>query len=403
MSSVQKFDWQSIFQLSFLPIYQVEATAQNEWLTVGYDFVFEFPQATLVVLVNEETLTSETLEVKNSILNKSKQKAVSQLVKRHQQLYKQHPSVQHKINESLSELSAVDHVHQFYFVGITLITVMHEQNPYPIPHQYGGLYFQEECVIDLDEDVHAMQLFSLHSLLRLTDLLQTPCDFLAYLRFHRYVISQQQIFDSEVELADTFMHSAHFFTQQTQLQQQLLQMGLLHSMDPHLQHIDTEQAAALQPLLDNMYKFSAIWIKLVQAWINKYEQSKQDVPLDILRLLLFPSTYMRMQLLEMLLKHGESTWQQRQQGYICQQRYYSDFGCHYMMVIYGLDANGQFSKAAVAEQSDKLLLDMNIKLANTQTTDLLLLGFDMSHQLSSGDYEVDMDVYHHHLSKHLSN
>ncbi|WP_230659722.1 hypothetical protein [Psychrobacter sp. I-STPA10] len=399
MSTVlpQKFDWQSIFQLSFLPIYQVDPTSKNKWLTRGYDFVFEFPQATLVLLVHEEVLTSPTVEVKRSVLAKLKQKSVSELIKQHQRLYKLYPSRKKNVPYVKSD---VTNTSQIYFVGISLLTVKHEQNIYPIPHQYGGLYFQEECVIDLDEDVNAIQVFSLHSLLRLTELLQTPSDFLSYLGFHRHIMSEQLPFDNEVELADTLMHSPEFFVQQTQLQQQLVTMGLLQQADTDLQYIMTNQVTAepLQPLLDDMQKYSATWIQLVQGWVNNYKQVQQEVPLATLRLLMFPSTYMRMQFVDVLIRHNQSTEQQRQQGYICQPRFYTDFGCHYMMVIYGLDPQSEFSKAVIAKQFDTLLLDMNINLANTSTTDLILLGFDMTQKPTSDDFEVMMDVYHHRVS-----
>ena len=173
-------------------------------------------------------------------------------------------------------------------------------------------------------------------------------------------------------------------------------MNLTSAHNQPIPQLGIEQSTEnRQILLNKMQQYSAIWIELIQEWVEQHNQIQRQLPLDILRLLLFPSLYTRMQIIEAVFKHSESTAQQKQHGYVCDIYGYQESDCHYFALIYGLDSHSPLSKNNVATHFEEILLDMSTKYSVMPTQDLVLLGFDLSHPSPSGDIEIAMNVYHH--------
>lgn len=86
--------------------------------------------------------------------------------------------------------------------------------------------------------------------------------------------------------------------------------------------------------------------------------------------------------------------QDRMQGYLCHQHSYNDFGHHYVVVVYGLDNQAQYSRQYLDENYHSLLKDINAQLQNPAMKEYFILGFDLSKDDGQGNVTVLMDIYH---------
>ncbi|MGP5360243.1 hypothetical protein ACTXL1_05455 [Psychrobacter celer] len=150
--------WQQMVQQSFLSLYE---TANDDTLTSdqfqGYDFVFEFSDARIYMLVNDVIRQASQHDIDSSQVREWRKEVVNQLIKRHAALYQ-------KNDKSLTN-SDVQRDKAVYFVGLTSLAVQHhvgraEAPTYAIGYEYGSQFFAEDCVLDLDDEQSVLQVFS---------------------------------------------------------------------------------------------------------------------------------------------------------------------------------------------------------------------------------------------------
>ncbi len=79
--------WQTLILQSFLSLYQISAknTTSRDYFQ-GYDFVFEFSEAVLYVLVNEVIAEVSQYDIDASQVRVWRKDVVNQLMKRHAQV-----------------------------------------------------------------------------------------------------------------------------------------------------------------------------------------------------------------------------------------------------------------------------------------------------------------------------
>ena len=198
----QPTPWQLMIQRSFLSLYllpNVEIKKADKFQ--GYDYVFEFADATLYLLIEANVLQTSRPQVQNSQVHELRKQTVNQQIKRHAQLYQKNT----KGSDSPTSEKPV------FFVGLTSLSIQQAQEMYTITHQYGSTFFAEECVLDLDNEDQVLQIFSLQSFVDIITRLQTPSDLNSFLQYHRTSLVQQRNFNSESELLEHFLRSPVFY------------------------------------------------------------------------------------------------------------------------------------------------------------------------------------------------
>lgn len=387
----QPTPWQLMIQRSFLSLYllpNVEIKKADKFQ--GYDYVFEFADATLYLLIEANVLQTSRPQVQNSQVHELRKQTVNQQIKRHAQLYQKNT----KGSDSPTSEKPV------FFVGLTSLSIQQAQEMYTITHQYGSTFFAEECVLDLDNEDQVLQIFSLQSFVDIITRLQTPSDLNSFLQYHRTSLVQQRNFNSESELLEHFLRSPVFYQRAINVQKQLIEIGLLDEVEPRLlQTLQLNQTAHMQALSEQLQKNTAMWYKLINGLTKRLYQVGAPLPADLVKKLIAESMYTRTCLMEEILAYTDVSTEERQQGYVRHQHSYNAFGRHYMLVFYGQDPNSALSANTVRAQYHDMLFEVNSQLQDPVMDDLFLIGVNFSAHEETGNTEVQIEIYHQEGSK----
>lgn len=378
------FDWHHMIEQSYLDMYQEHQSKSSDHQELGYDYVFSFQTANICMLVEHQSLKSDSMQIKKATISKLATKAVNQVLRRHQQLQRKRstPPFNHQLSDKPT-----------FYIGLTSIAIVYNEQSYHMEHQLGSHFFQEECVLDLDDENRIMQVFSVQSFIQLMQMMQTPNDFLNFIKFHRQTLMSFHPFANEIELANHFMHSPIFFHRAWDIENQLVKIGLLDATNQKLEKAVHGDKESIQSLLEKSRSCSAMWMKLIRGLIKR-QQREGNVDWLLIRKLVDQSMYTRMKLMEEVFSYPDQDRESRLTGYIHHQHSYSYFGQHYMIVVYGLDENSPLSKTVIHQQYADMLSDVNCQLQDPVMQDLFLLGLDMSHQDANGQIEVQMEVFY---------
>lgn len=389
--------WQLMIQRSFLSLYllpEVEIKKADKFQ--GYDYVFEFADATLYLLIEANVLKTNREQVQNAQVVQLRKQTVNQLIKRHTQLYHKNT----KVKAAPAEATENPVEKSVYFVGLTSLSIEKQQESYMITHQFGSDFFAEECVLDLDDENQVLQIFSLQSFIDIITKLQTPSDLMTFLQYHRTSLVQQGDFKSESELLEQFLRSPVFYQQAVGIQEQLVSIGLLDEVEPRLaKTLLPDQTEHRQALIEQLLKNTAMWYKLINGLTKRLYQAGTPLPAELVKKLIAESLYTRTCLMEEILAYTEVSPQERQQGYVRHQHSYNAFGRHYMLVFYAQDPNSALSAATVREQYQDMLFEVNSQLQEPVMDDLFLIGVNFSAHKETGNTEVKIEVYHQPGSK----
>ncbi len=121
--------WQQMIQQNFLSLYDLTADkiTDPEYLQ-GYDFVFEFSNAMVYLIVNDVMMQADRQDIDSTQVRTWRKEVVNQLIKQHAQLYlKNDQALAYKNkskNESVSDTTADKAV---YFIGLTSLSVQHQE------------------------------------------------------------------------------------------------------------------------------------------------------------------------------------------------------------------------------------------------------------------------------------
>src|SRR5699024_2002352 len=188
--------WQQMIQQNFLSLYDLtpDKITAPEYLQ-GYDFVFEFSNAVVYLIVNDVTIQADRQDIDSTQVRTWKKEVVNQLIKQHAQLYLKNEQAlayqNDSKNQSITKLTSDQTVDKaIYFIGLTALSVQHQeiaeknaaqnlyQNSYQnsyrnsqqskpvetasyaVGYEYGSQFFAEDCVLDLDDEESVLQVFS---------------------------------------------------------------------------------------------------------------------------------------------------------------------------------------------------------------------------------------------------
>lgn len=399
---VQPSIWQLMIQRNFLSLYHLSENKINspEYIQ-GYDFVFEFSDAIIYLLVNDVDMETSKQDVDATKVRTSRKEVVNQLIRRHNQLYlKNEPSIVDTANKSISLTDKA-----IYFVGLTSLSISHqedhpEQTSYAVDYEYGSQFFAEDCVLDLDDEQSLLQVFNYQSFSRLLEQLHTPSDLSAFLQFHRSQLADFQSFQDESTLLQQFFQSSNFHQRAIKVQEQLVNAQLMAEVELRLltasapQSSSTKSVASTNLLMAEVQKNTKMWYKLFNSSIKRHYEACIPLPKEQVQILVNESMYTYSCLIEKILAYRNMDQESRWNGYVQHQHSYSVFGRHYSIVFYAQNESSSLSALNVRAAHQDLLSDLNAQLQQPVMDDLLIIGVDFKPCESSVNTEAYIDVFH---------
>lgn len=423
--------WQQMIQENFLSLYDLtpDKITDPEYLQ-GYDFVFEFSNAMVYLIVNDVTIQADRQDIDSTQVRTWRKEVVNQLIKQHAQLYlKNDQALAYKNkskNESASDTTADKAV---YFIGLTSLSVQHQeiaeknsaqkgyqnsyQNSYRNNHQskpveaasyavgyeYGSQFFAEDCVLDLDDEESVLQVFSYQNFTEILKQLVTPSDLTAFLDFHRRKLAGFEAFQDESTLLAQFLQSPDFHQRAIKVQEQLISHDLIVQIEPRLlKAAEPEQAEFAKALMAEIQKNTRMWYQLFNSLIRECYEAGTPLPKEQVDILVDESMYTYACLVEKILAHRSIDQDSRWTGYVRHEHSYNVFGRHYLLVFYAQDDNSSLSADKVRAGHQDLLFELNAQMQQPVMQDLFLIGVDVRPCEDSVNTEVHLDGFHQHGS-----
>ena len=427
--------WQQMIQQNFLSLYDLtpDKITDPEYLQ-GYDFVFEFSNAVVYLIVNDVTIQADRQDIDSTQVRTWRKEVVNQLIKQHAQLYlKNDKALAYKDesknkskNESASDTTADKAI---YFIGLTALSVQHQdiaeknsaqstyhnsyQNSYRNSHQskpaeavsyavgyeYGSQFFAEDCVLDLDDEESVLQVFSYQNFTEILKQLVTPSDLTAFLDFHRGKLTGFEAFQDESTLLVQFLQSPDFHQRAIKVQEQLVGHDLIAQIEPRLlKAAEPEQAEFAKALMAEIQKNTRMWYQLFNSLVRERYDAGTPLPKEQVDILVDESMYTYACLVEKILAHRTIDQDSRWSGYVRHEHSYNVFGRHYLMVFYAQDDNSSLSADKVRAGHQDLLFELNAQMQQPVMQDLFLIGVDVRPCEDSVNTEVHLDAFHQHGS-----
>ena len=427
--------WQQMIQQNFLSLYDLtpDKITDPEYLQ-GYDFVFEFSNAVVYLIVNDVTIQADRQDIDSAQVRTWRKEVVNQLIKQHAQLYlKNDKALAYKDesknkskNESASDTTADKAI---YFIGLTALSVQHQdiaeknsaqstyhnsyQNSYRNSHQskpaeavsyavgyeYGSQFFAEDCVLDLDDEESVLQVFSYQNFTEILKQLVTPSDLTAFLDFHRGKLTGFEAFQDESTLLVQFLQSPDFHQRAIKVQEQLVSHDLIAQIEPRLlKAAEPEQAEFAKALMAEIQKNTRMWYQLFNSLVRERYDAGTPLPKEQVDILVDESMYTYACLVEKILAHRTIDQDSRWNGYVRHEHSYNVFGRHYLMVFYAQDDNSSLSADKVRAGHQDLLFELNAQMQQPVMQDLFLIGVDVRPCENSVNTEVHLDAFHQHGS-----
>ena len=427
--------WQQMIQQNFLSLYDLtpDKITDPEYLQ-GYDFVFEFSNAVVYLIVNDVTIQADRQDIDSAQVRTWRKDVVNQLIKQHAQLYlKNDKALAYKDesknkskNESASDTTADKAI---YFIGLTALSVQHQdiaeknsaqstyhnsyQNSYRNSHQskpaeavsyavgyeYGSQFFAEDCVLDLDDEESVLQVFSYQNFTEILKQLVTPSDLTAFLDFHRGKLTGFESFQDESTLLVQFLQSPDFHQRAIKVQEQLVSHDLIAQIEPRLlKAAEPEQAEFAKALMAEIQKNTRMWYQLFNSLVRERYDAGTPLPKEQVDILVDESMYTYACLVEKILAHRTIDQDSRWNGYVRHEHSYNVFGRHYLMVFYAQDDSSSLSADKVRAGHQDLLFELNAQMQQPVMQDLFLIGVDVRPCEDSVNTEVHLDAFHQHGS-----
>lgn len=421
--------WQQMIQQHFLSLYDLPADKiiHPEYFQ-GYDFVFEFSNAVIYLIVNDVTIPANAQDIDGTQVRTWRKEVVNQLIKQHAQLYVRNDKALAYRSEVSSSKAAPKAV---YFIGLTSLSIKHqdshhkdksqqnrsaqshtqnvyqnsyrrkpqnhliEEPSYAIGYEYGSQFFAEDCVLDLDDEESILQVFSYQNFTEILKQLVTPSDLTAFLDFHRSQLSGFEAFQDESALLMQFLQSPDFHQRAIKIQEQLVECDLIAQIEPRLlKAAEPQQTEFAAELMAQIQKNTRMWYKLFNSLIKQCYDAGTPLPKEQVDILVDESMYTYACLVEKILAHRLIDQDSRWNGYVRHEHSYNVFGRHYLIVFYAQDDNSSLSAIKVRAAHQDLLFELNAQMQHPVMQDIILLGVDVRPCEDSVNTEVHLDAFH---------
>ncbi|MGO2562020.1 MAG: hypothetical protein ACTH76_11835, partial [Psychrobacter sp.] len=254
--------WQKMIQQCFLSLYELpKDKITDPQKFQGYDFVFEFSDATIYFLVNTVVRQANKKEVDSAKVREWRKEVVNELIKRHAQVY-------HKNDKLVAARSTSIADKKTYFIGLTSLSISHQDeqsglSSYAVGYEYGSRFFAEDCVLDLDNEQSVLQVFSYQNFADILSQLVTPSDLTTFLDFHRDQLASFSSFKNESTLLKQFLQSPDFHQRAIDVQERLIDNELIDQIELRLRKVsEPNQTVFANALMAEIQKYTRMWYKL---------------------------------------------------------------------------------------------------------------------------------------------
>ncbi|MBE0442873.1 MAG: hypothetical protein ACTH7W_06490 [Psychrobacter sp.] len=386
--------WQKMIQQCFLSLYELpKDKITDPQKFQGYDFVFEFSDATIYFLVNTVVRQANKKEVDSAKVREWRKEVVNELIKRHAQVY-------HKNDKLVAARSTSIADKKTYFIGLTSLSISHQDeqsglSSYAVGYEYGSRFFAEDCVLDLDNEQSVLQVFSYQNFADILSQLVTPSDLTTFLDFHRDQLASFSSFKNESTLLKQFLQSPDFHQRAIDVQERLIDNELIDQIELRLRKVsEPNQTVFANALMAEIQKYTRMWYKLFNSVIERYHKAGKPLPRAQIDVLADESMYTYACLVEKILAYRTMDQDSRWNGYVRHEHSYHVFGRHYLIVFYAQDDSSSLSAGDVRSSHQDLLSDLNAQLQDPVMSDLFLLGVEFRPCEDSVNTEVYLDIFH---------
>ncbi|MGO2119422.1 MULTISPECIES: hypothetical protein [unclassified Psychrobacter] len=386
--------WQKMIQQCFLSLYELpKDKITDPQKFQGYDFVFEFSDATIYFLVNTVVRQANKKEVDSAKVREWRKEVVNELIKRHAQVY-------HKNDKLVAARSTSIADKKTYFIGLTSLSISHQDeqsglSSYAVGYEYGSRFFAEDCVLDLDNEQSVLQVFSYQNFADILSQLVTPSDLTTFLDFHRDQLASFSSFKNESTLLKQFLQSPDFHQRAIDVQERLIDNELIDQIELRLRKVsEPNQTVFANALMAEIQKYTRMWYKLFNSVIERYHKAGKPLPRAQIDVLADESMYTYACLVEKILAYRTMDQDSRWNGYVRHEHSYHVFGRHYLIVFYAQDDSSSLSAGDVRSSHQDLLSDLNAQLQDPVMSDLFLLGVEFRPCEYSVNTEVYLDIFH---------
>ena len=386
--------WQKMIQQCFLSLYELpKDKITDPQKFQGYDFVFEFSDATIYFLVNTVVRQANKKEVDSAKVREWRKEVVNELIKRHAQVY-------HKNDKLVAARSTSIADKKTYFIGLTSLSISHQDeqsglSSYAVGYEYGSRFFAEDCVLDLDNEQSVLQVFSYQNFADILSQLVTPSDLTTFLDFHRDQLASFSSFKNESTLLKQFLQSPDFHQRAIDVQERLIDNELIDQIELRLRKVsEPNQTVFANALMAEIQKHTRMWYKLFNSVIERYHKAGKPLPRAQIDVLADESMYTYACLVEKILAYRTMDQESRWNGYVRHEHSYHVFGRHYLIVFYAQDDSSSLSAGDVRSSHQDLLSDLNAQLQDPVMSDLFLLGVEFRPCEDSVNTEVYLDIFH---------
>ncbi len=378
LTQVSEFDY--ILHESFLSMY----TNENEDLKLGYDAYLDLKDTEIYILHEVIKIDLDANELSKSDVARYSSEAVNIMIHRHGQLQKKFEK-----SEEFDETGSTKR----YFVGLASLVIERNDRLFNIDHQFGSDYFQEQLVLDFDGEESILQLFGTKSFITILKLLATPSDLITFFKYYQYALINHINYRLESILVRSFLHSKSFYQPALQIEDKLIELKILDKHDNRLVELtETSDAKKKDDLISRMKEYSDLWERLIKSATARQLSKNKTLSKEAQELLIKESLYTRMRIIEDIFADGRVK-DKDIRGQISYQHSYANFGRQYMLVVYASDPTSWLSRPAIQKEHLNMLINLNSQLQDPVMEDLILLGFDVTHQ-DDEDVDIEMDIFH---------
>ena len=284
----------------------------------------------------------------------------------------------------------------------------HSNSPNRLKHDFGVRYFMEDLIVDTNDRMGQLQIFSWHDWQSILAMLQTPCElwrFLVYRLEQLYdlAVYQGSRFVSEESLVTQFLYSTSLLAPAIVIDNALIKYKIQDQPNPALVAMTLayrHQSTTAHMYHQHMQQSSALWSQLCSQMIEVLEEKRiscHDKAQEKVELaswqqqLLDESLFSRHELIRTLYQYPKQGQKLQQTGYVVHQHSYESLGRHYVLIFYGQDEKGVNGKQTIQPNLDKIALDVATRLPIAELHHVIVLGIDFITE--SDDTFIDIDLW----------
>ena len=278
--------------------------------------------------------------------------------------------------------------------------------PQRLNHYFGARYFLEDLVVDINESMQQLQVFSWQDWHSIAAAVQTPCELWRFLAYHLEQLKQSATshmpsFESEEMLVTQFLQSPDLFTSAIEVDNALIKNEAQDEPNSALIAMALaykNQSKTAQMYHRHMEQAATLWSQLSMQMIESYGEKQKTDNADQLEVplvywqqqLLGESLFSRHELIRTLYRHPKQSVSLQKDGYVVHQHSYESLGRHYVLVFYGQEDTGPNSKAAVQPKLAKIAKDVATRLPIIELHHVIVLGIDFITEADETFIDIDL-------------